>query len=276
MITILQIRAIFSLKNFIPLIIQKLIQKIFKNKNDYKSWLDCPIDYSTIENLFSGKIVLNGPFATMKYPNLVSNGSSLYPKLLGSYEKELHFEIKTLLDKNFNKVYDIGCAEGYYAIGFAIFSPKSLIYAFDNNQNALKNCQKMASLNKIKDRVYFGNFCYKETLLANDLRNSLVISDCEGYELDLFGNAEIINHLKETTILIETHDTYKINLSDKIKCLYKYTHNIKSIFSIDDLQKVKTYNYNEISSLNDITKLRILEEGRKYIQEWLILTPKSA
>ena len=55
--------------------------------------------------------------------------------------------------------------------------------------------KKMASLNKINERVFFDNFCFQETLLADDLKNALIISDCEGYELDLFCNEKIINHL---------------------------------------------------------------------------------
>ena len=40
-------------------------------------------------SIFSEQIVLNGIFRGMTYPNFISVGSTLFPKLLGSYEKEL-------------------------------------------------------------------------------------------------------------------------------------------------------------------------------------------
>ncbi len=44
--------------------------------------------------------VLHGPFVGMKYPGTEAAGSAFIPKLLGSYEKELHPLLERLLAKN--------------------------------------------------------------------------------------------------------------------------------------------------------------------------------
>src|SRR5688500_11935175 len=43
-----------------------------------------------ILNIFKEMKVLHGPFEGMKYPSFKSVGSTLYSKLLGSYEWEIH------------------------------------------------------------------------------------------------------------------------------------------------------------------------------------------
>lgn len=40
-------------------------------------------------DVFPDLIVKHGPFKGMKYPAVKSVGSSLFPKLLGCYEKEI-------------------------------------------------------------------------------------------------------------------------------------------------------------------------------------------
>ena len=111
--------------------------------------------------------------------------------------------------------------------------------------------------------------------VKNDLINSLIVSDCEGFKLTLFTDKETVSHLKNTTLIIETHDFVDLFISEKIKNCFSESHFIKSIFSIDDFKKVKMYNYPELSPADVTTKFSILNEGRPYNMEWLILTPKN-
>jgi len=270
-----QIRAILNLNNWTPPIILTIAKRISKkiNNNKIDSWSDKPVSYKSIHKIFKNKVVLNGPFKDMAYPNFISNGSSLYPKLLGSYELEIQDIVSDLIFKKFTKIIDIGSAEGYYAIGFALKSNESKIIAFDSNNEALENCKKMAKINKVLDKCEFKPFCSKSFLLNENLDNSLIISDCEGYEKELFLDKAIVYKLKNTTLLIETHDHVDINLSNNLKKFYNISHKITSIFSIDDIEKIKKYNYHIISDLDIKSKSVILSEGRSYIQEWLLMEP---
>src|SRR5687768_17261507 len=63
--------------------------------------------------------VLTGPFAGMKYP-YASNGSAVFPKLLGTYESEISELFRYERLKRYRTFIDIGCAEGYYLVGVAM------------------------------------------------------------------------------------------------------------------------------------------------------------
>src|SRR5262245_41340678 len=67
--------------------------------------------------------VQRGPFAGMVYPDHAAVGSTLYPKLLGSYERELHQTVDDIVRLGYDTVVDIGAAEGYYAVGLAMKMP---------------------------------------------------------------------------------------------------------------------------------------------------------
>jgi hypothetical protein len=109
------------------------------------------MDWNRFNGLFDRLEVLNGPFKGMKYPDFKSVGSSFYPKLLGSYEKELHEVIIQFFSKNYSELIDVGCAEGYYAVGFALKNADMQVHAYDTDNQARLLCEKMAKLNGIKN-----------------------------------------------------------------------------------------------------------------------------
>ncbi len=234
-------------------------------------------DDNEIDVLFDDLIVKNGPFKGLVYPNLKATGSRIYPKLLGSYEKELHSEIENLLLNNqYNSILDIGCAEGYYAIGFAVRQPNAIIYAYDLAEMAREMCYKMAVVNKVDDRVIINSYCSPEIIKNFNLENSLIFCDCEGFESELF-NSNNVSNLKKCTLIIETHDCFDIEISRQLKELFRESHEIKSIYSVDDIHKTLNincnYDYSELNNLSNQNRKNILSEGRINIMEWLILRP---
>ena len=128
----------------------KLIDKIKKNikfRKKQKRIRDIA------NSLFPTRMVKEGPFKHLKYKDFTSHGSSIYPKLLGSYEAELHEFINLMLSKNLESVVDIGCAEGYYAVGFALKLKDIKVHAFDISEYAQKLCKEMSKLNN--ERINF-------------------------------------------------------------------------------------------------------------------------
>jgi hypothetical protein len=65
--------------------------------------------------------VESGPFAGMKY--LPGFCEGILPKLLGSYEQELWPALHSIASLPIQAVINIGCAEGYYAVGLARLLP---------------------------------------------------------------------------------------------------------------------------------------------------------
>ena len=81
---------------------------LFTRKNSERDMLLAKV----IEDLFPDLTVANGPFKGMRYAAAQSVGSALLPKLLGSYESELHGALEEMFVRKYTTVVDIGCAEG--------------------------------------------------------------------------------------------------------------------------------------------------------------------
>lgn len=219
--------------------------------------------------------VQNGPFKGMLYPHSKSIGSSFFPKILGSYESELHEIIKKITETNYKSIVDIGCAEGYYAVGLAMKLKSTEIYAYDTNPEAIKLCKEMCKINNVNlERFNFGHKCTPDTLKSLKLKNSLIICDCEGYEKEIF-DQKFIESIKENDFLIETHDCIDINISTQIYKVLKETHKIKIVQSIDDILKAKYYDYDELEGYSLDEKKTLLGEKRKSIMEWFFAVPKN-
>jgi hypothetical protein len=221
----------------------------------------------------SDLVVKNGPFQGLRYPKQVAYGSEFLPKLIGSYEQELHGVIRGL-SRDYTAVVDIGCAEGYYAVGLARMMPKARVHAFDIDENATRICREMAALNGVGARVHTGGLCTGQALRSLDLGDrALIVSDCEGYERILFDDA-MAEHLRGHDLIVETHDFHDIEISGRIKSAFAETHDIVSIFSTDDIRKAMTYDYPQISGLALPQRHRVLQERRPAIMEWLVMTSK--
>jgi hypothetical protein len=218
------------------------------------------------------KIVFNGPFKGMKYPELKAIGSTLIPKLVGSYEAELHSIVSAIIDRSYNCVLNIGCGEGYYAVGLALRLTRATIYAYDIDDQARYLCKKMSVLNGVDDRLLIAEECTAEDLgKFNFPSDSIIVCDCEGYEMLLFNRSNLPN-LINVDLLIETHDFIDIKISTALIDLFKETHHLKVIKSLDDIEKAKSYCYYPYENVSDLKYRKyIYQEGRPAIMEWLWL-----
>lgn len=219
-------------------------------------------------------VVKNGPFLGMVYPSFQSVGSTIFPKIIGSYEAELHATIETLIGRRFEYVYDVGCAEGYYAIGFALRNPEAKIFAYDINDTARALCRQMSVLNHVEERVRIETAFTQETFKQiPQSKDTLIICDCEGYELDLFKEASL-PYLAHATLLIETHDFLDPEISVQLQQLLGKSHTIQLIQSIDDILKAKYYSYKELEGLDIRQRREAVKEMRPAIMEWIVAVPK--
>ncbi len=213
--------------------------------------------------------VRHGPFAGMRYPSARSFGSTLLPKLIGSYEQELH-PVIAALGADYSAIVDIGCAEGYYAVGMALRNPGAHVYAFDTNADAQRQCLATARENGVESRVTVAGLCDADTLRRLPLGpHALVICDCEGYERQLLDD-RMAEHLRDHDLIVETHDFIDIEISTAIKRALAGTHDLTSIYSTDDIQKALTTTYPETAALPLEQRRLALREGRPCIMEWVV------
>ena len=218
--------------------------------------------------------VLSGPFKGMKYSANRAVCSAYYPKILGSYESELHAIIDSFIKNEYSEVIDIGCAEGYYAVGLALKISSAEIFAFDTNYEARQLCYEMATENKVQNRIHIAGLCSPETLKKFPFtKRGLIVSDCEGFEAALFTSESIMN-LMNCDMIIETHDWWDITISDKLRDVFSKTHHIQVIKSVDDIEKAKTYSSAVTQNASLRVKQQMFSEQRPGIMEWIICTPK--
>ena len=228
-----------------------------------------------VKELFPALTVAHGPFKGMRYSAAESHGSMLLPKLLGSYESELHPALEALFDNDYTTIVDIGCAEGYYAVGLGLRFPAASVYAFDTSPKARQMCAEMAALNGLESRIHIGSFCDANTLRSLPLGDrALIISDCEGYENVLFSR-ELAAFLAKHDLIIEAHDFIDIDTSPNLRLIFSQTHQLEPISSTDDIEKAHTCQFAELDRFTTAEKLTVLGERRPGIMKWLVLRAQA-
>jgi SAM-dependent methyltransferase len=156
----------------------------------------------------AGPVVARGPFKDTRLPIDTSWGEGDFsPKVLGSYEEELHPAIERAIAREPVRVVNVGCAEGYYAIGLARRLPKAQVLAFDIDPKAQAICREAAAANGVAERLTVEGACTSERLraLATQHGPTLVFMDCEGAELDLLDEPTVAA-LANSDLIVECHD----------------------------------------------------------------------
>lgn len=219
-------------------------------------------------------VVKNGFFQGMKYPSYDSVCSTIFPKIIGSYEAELNEVLQQIIQNNYDVIIDVGCAEGYYAVGLAM-KTNAAVFAYDTDENARKLCLEMATLNGVEQKIQIKEaFSIENIKVLDAAKKILIICDCEGYEKTLF-TKESIPYLKNTDVLIETHDFLDMTISSTITALMTDSHVVQTIASLDDNLKAKYYQYNEIMQQDIYIKKELLKEVRPCTMEWIWATSKK-
>jgi hypothetical protein len=223
--------------------------------------------------VFRDLVVCNGPFKGMKYPGIASAGSAIYPKLLGCYEMELSGIVEHILKQPYTAIVDIGCAEGYYAIGFGMRVKHAKIFAFDTSDTARSLCREMATLNGIEAEI--SGFCDQEKLKSLDLgERALIFCDCEGYESELF-DAQLARSLSRHDFLIEAHDFVEKGLTKRLLDELSTTHECDVIESSNDDFKPYNCKFKEIEEFNYEMKRWILAEHRPQTMQWIFARARN-
>jgi len=189
--------------------------------------------YNYLQSLITEAVrdgIVSGPFQGMSYVDQAVCGS-LYPKLLGTYERELHPIILEIMKIGIRTVIDIGAAEGYYACGLARRLPDAKIIAFEADLKGRYLLERNIALNCLEDRVTVRGFC-DAPLLTGALERAnqpvLIICDAEGNEYDLLSPLNV-PALRDCWVLVELHDFLLPGITDIIKKRFAATHKVNEI-----------------------------------------------
>ena len=221
--------------------------------------------------------VVSGPFSGMKYAQLRSYGSKIYPKILGTYESEIQdfFYKKMHL---YNRLVDIGAAEGYYAVGAAYSNPDLNVVAYEASNKAVNFLKSNAQANNVLERVEVrAEFTPRDINNNTFDRHTLILCDVEGYEDSIF-SIDTIEHFKESSLIIETHDMCVPGITKKLIGLFNNTHSIQVVCNEPFRIKAKKF-YEANESLSEFPAdllFNLANENRDNTQEWLILFPNDS
>ncbi len=218
----------------------------------------------------SGNAIKHGPFAGMAYDVRASEGGRV-PRLLGGYEASLAPVIDMIVDKNPDLIVDVGCAEGYYAVGLARRLPNATIWARDADEQARKKCTQLATSNGVENRVEVGGLMTHADFDICLRHRSVVICDIEGAEEHLLDPARA-RGLTAADILVECHTHQRKDITSVIRDRFSASHDITQIDRSLDMDALPDW----MDSWNDLDRLLALWEWRSAPTPWLWMTAKPA
>lgn len=218
-------------------------------------------------------VVAAGPFQGMSIDTRTSWGDgALIPKLLGCYEAEVVDALAGLKDRAFDIVINVGCAEGFYSVAAARFLgiPRSVAVDLDPEARAatLRNAEANGVAGRVEtlDRLDAAGLA----ALARETPRALVISDCEGFELDLFAPATVAA-LGQAVCLIECHDFAGRAVLAPLSERFGASHDLQVI-----TEGPRDPNrYPVLRKLDSLERWLAISEHRPETMHWLLAVPKG-
>jgi hypothetical protein len=213
--------------------------------------------------------VAAGPFSGMTLPDESSwRDGDFMPKLIGSYESNLREVLRQAVDRRPKTVVNIGCAEGFYAVGLARLLPDATVYAFDIATDACAICARSAQENDVGERVVVGGRCELPDLAKILSRPGpmLLVLDCEGAERTLLDPA-ILPGLANCDVLVETHGA---DIVAALVTRFGLSH------TIDEIPQ-GSRDPNEVPALRSLAESDrwiLVDEGRPESMVWLAMWAK--
>ena len=215
-----------------------------------------------------GTTIFGGPFAGMDYVKESTEGA-LIARLIGVYESELHPHLAAFAADGLDCVIDVGCAEGYYAVGLARLMPQVTVYAHDIDEAARVACAGLATKNGVADRVVVGGEFKPSDFERFAGRRVLVMVDAEGAEVDIL---QPVPALAAMNIIVETHDVLRRGALATLMERFSPTHDIVRVD-----QQPKTFEVPPwLQDLPHLDQLLAVWEWRVGPTPWLVMRPKGA
>jgi SAM-dependent methyltransferase len=217
--------------------------------------------------------VQQGPFRSMTISEVTSwYGGDVIQKLIGSYERELWDWVEEAIASAPNRVINVGCAEGYYAVGMGMRLPSATIHAIDVDPAAMKACEATARANRAE-----GNLRLELGWTVGSIRNmlrapgkSLLFVDCEGCEATLFDTLEA-DAYRAAEIIVECHDFAVPGISELLLAKLSKSHDTRILGT----SPRKAQDFPTLAGLSQDLIDAALSEHRPSAMNWIYAKPKA-
>lgn len=218
----------------------------------------------------NGTVVLDGPLKGLDFPAQSAEGCHI-PKLLGCYEQPLLPYIEEAIQADYPLILNIGCAEGYYAVGMARRMTKTLVMAYDLNQHAQQVCAELAVKNHVQERVSVGALFKAEDFARFSDQRVLVLCDIEGGEHDLL-NPAVAPTLSNMDLIVESHECLIPGITQDLINRFAATHDIKVVEDSGQRQLGNMPAW--FNNLAHLDQLLAMWEWRSGPTPWLVMKAK--
>lgn len=173
-----------------------------------------------------GSIVQGGPFAGLRYHENSVEGCYL-PKVMGTYEAELFGVLRSLPARGYRKALNIGCADGYYAVGLARLLGQVPIWCCDIDPKAIAATRALAAANGVAERIGVNEVLFRpQDFSAHAGPGTLVFIDIEGAEDELL-SGPAPTALSTSDLIVEAHDCFIPGLSERLADRFAATHHVE-------------------------------------------------
>jgi hypothetical protein len=219
-----------------------------------------------------------GPFHGMRIELSPLSSRHLLGYILGSQELELREAIDNIVARGYHTILNVGAADGYYAVGLAMRSPKARVEAFEALPELHPVIARTAAANGVASRVVIEGTC-TSALLGTRLEAAkgsvLILMDIEGGEVGLL-DPEKTPELTRADILVETHDAFVADATATLIRRFRDTHDVAcyaarsrvlSDFPPDFLPLLRRW-------FPDLA-VELMNERRTGQQRWLLLTART-
>ena len=223
-----------------------------------------------------GGTIKYGPFKDMI---LVDDISDLNPDFssmfFGCYEQELlHKLVGT--PKSFEYFINLGAGDGYYPIGAIKSGIFKKAIAYEASEFRRVQIKRLAEINNCHKNLDIRGFADETCFDGYDsefLSKSLVLSDIEGGEFEIFSERNLAK-LSKSIVIIEIHDFL---VQDGPLKLEKLLENATKYFEITKWTTAgrNPSLYQELQSFTDVDRWLSVVEGRGPLMLWLFLSPKE-
>lgn len=223
--------------------------------------------------LATSGVVVSGPFAGTRTLG-TSAGSVSSPKILGTYEMELHPLWSAGWLGRFRTIVNLGCGEGFYlaAIAHLLRShrlPLPSLSGYDLDPSALAKARRLLAANGVESATLAATGW--EDDLAADAAPVLLLCDIEGAEATALDPAAV-PRLASTAIVCEVHDDPGSDTTMRLLVgRFRDTHRVREFAARPrtpgDFPRVPCCRF------DDAGKLALMDEHRERGNHWLLLEP---
>lgn len=193
--------------------------------------------------------------------------------ILGIYEQEV---IATLNQNKGRILINLGAGDGFYAIGAVKSGLFEESIAFEMHPESQSLIVDNAKLNGIEKISIYGlatkNFWVSLKINPDDLEKTVVISDIEGDEFEIFDETTF-SYFGKSVLIIEIHDWVENGLQ-KIQTLIdasRSTHDYKILTT----GARNPSEFGELADLSDNERWLLCSEGRPLLMKWFLFEPKK-